>query len=717
MEKLITEIHLLCTQHKLIIVKSIILKNEFICHFENFKLITDFKTYAYLSNYDRYSYVKNNMIQLDFVNSINRIFILEKKNPDNLIKIIVNEINKLYNLPKSINLDPFNIYYKIDVFTKNNIDYNYLYLLFIKNYNISKAIYNSKIPLSLLLNPSQISSLLVTEIKRVNSNKKYEHYIKIDVNNPFDINIILILTDKKIELEFKLIINPETYPYMPPKFELIRPEISPELHLGLLNLNIFQINNWVNIITLDYIIENIGILLNPIIENNLLQNNKLDNILHKNIITLAYLIKDESIVKINLEINIPKKEIINHDTIWKAGTGYSTDISTNWNITEFIIEKELANDKITTCLDLILDILINQTSLSINKILINYINKQINTVNILELENTKKLYNSIFNISGFIYKLNPTELIISENLIKLYDDLLNILEIQKENTILINIFDIIKIITINYEHKHNKEEIKNHENNINKYVDIMKQLQFDNNYIIPKDHKFYDKITQKIESSTLVRILAELSSFKSNLPLNWDTTIWCRVSKQNYNIFTFIISGPKDTPYENGLFEFHIYLPSNYPTISPHVLLYNTNNFRFNPNLYKCGKVCLSLLGTWQGHESEKWNPKSSTILQIMISIQSLIFINEPYFNEPSYETQQNTPFGINQSNKYNNDIYPNTVKIAMINVLKNPPLGFENIVKNHFILKKTEILEKIKIWNVDITLIEELNKLIDELD
>lgn len=34
---------------------------------------------------------------------------------------------------------------------------------------------------------------------------------------------------------------------------------------------------------------------------------------------------------------------------------------------------------------------------------------------------------------------------------------------------------------------------------------------------------------------------------------------------------------------------------------------------RFNPNLYNCGKVCLSLLGTWSG---PSWDPATSTILQ-----------------------------------------------------------------------------------------------------
>jgi ubiquitin-conjugating enzyme E2 O len=33
-------------------------------------------------------------------------------------------------------------------------------------------------------------------------------------------------------------------------------------------------------------------------------------------------------------------------------------------------------------------------------------------------------------------------------------------------------------------------------------------------------------------------------------------------------------------------------------------------------NLYENGYVCLSLLGTWSGRDSECWNPQTSTILQ-----------------------------------------------------------------------------------------------------
>lgn len=48
--------------------------------------------------------------------------------------------------------------------------------------------------------------------------------------------------------------------------------------------------------------------------------------------------------------------------------------------------------------------------------------------------------------------------------------------------------------------------------------------------------------------------------------------------------------------------------------------------------------VCLSLLGTWQG---EPWTNKS-TILQLLVSVQSMIFCENPYYNEPGHELHAN---------------------------------------------------------------------------
>ena len=103
-----------------------------------------------------------------------------------------------------------------------------------------------------------------------------------------------------------------------------------------------------------------------------------------------------------------------------------------------------------------------------------------------------------------------------------------------------------------------------------------------------------------------------------------------------------LVTGPPETPYENGCFVFDILLPPNYPTESPKVLIATTKGgtVRFNPNLYKEGKVCLSLLGTWDG---PGWDPKDSTLLQVLVSIQSLIMVPKPFYNEPGYDEKNPT--------------------------------------------------------------------------
>ena len=54
-----------------------------------------------------------------------------------------------------------------------------------------------------------------------------------------------------------------------------------------------------------------------------------------------------------------------------------------------------------------------------------------------------------------------------------------------------------------------------------------------------------------------------------------------------------LITGPSDTPYANGAFEFDVYFPQDYPNSPPYINLETTGNHtvRFNPNLYNDGKV------------------------------------------------------------------------------------------------------------------------------
>jgi ubiquitin-conjugating enzyme E2 Z len=57
---------------------------------------------------------------------------------------------------------------------------------------------------------------------------------------------------------------------------------------------------------------------------------------------------------------------------------------------------------------------------------------------------------------------------------------------------------------------------------------------------------------------------------------------------------------------------------------------------RFNPNLYREGKVYLSILGTWEG---PAWTT-INTISTVLLSIQSLMNQN-PYYNEPGYQKEK----------------------------------------------------------------------------
>ena len=56
------------------------------------------------------------------------------------------------------------------------------------------------------------------------------------------------------------------------------------------------------------------------------------------------------------------------------------------------------------------------------------------------------------------------------------------------------------------------------------------------------------------------------------------------------------MTGPADTPYANGCFEFDVYFPVDYPNSPPLINLETTGNHtvRFNPNLYNDGKVSFA---------------------------------------------------------------------------------------------------------------------------
>ncbi|XP_020269119.1 putative ubiquitin-conjugating enzyme E2 38 [Asparagus officinalis] len=144
-----------------------------------------------------------------------------------------------------------------------------------------------------------------------------------------------------------------------------------------------------------------------------------------------------------------------------------------------------------------------------------------------------------------------------------------------------------------------------------------------------------------------------------------------------------VMVGPHGTPYHDGLFFFDLQFPGDYPHIPPRAH-YHSGGLRLNPNLYACGRVCLSLLGTWPGKECEQWDPKKSTMLQVLVSIQALILNEKPYFNEPGFERAANTNHGEKSSLAYNETAFLYSCR-TMLYSLRRPPKHFEDYVAGHF--------------------------------
>jgi len=259
------------------------------------------------------------------------------------------------------------------------------------------------------------------------------------------------------------------------------------------------------------------------------------------------------------------------------------------------------------------------------------------------------------------------------------------------------------------------------------YINTMKNLQFEYAKLFGGEyiHHYLSEIQSCSHSNKerIMRLAQETGTLTNSLPLNDSSSVFVRVDEDRIDTMSALITGPSGTPYSNGCFVFDIFFPSEYPNGPPHVWLTTTgnNSFRFNPNLYANGKVCLSLLGTWQGSQGENWNKETSTFLQVLVSIQSLILVPDPFFNEPGYEKDIGTIHGSFRSSLYNFNIREGCVRWAMVNQLRKPPIGFEEIIRNHFRMRKKAIWKEFAKWRseagVDFPHLVRLNGLIAELE
>jgi len=678
--------------------------------------------YTMVTNFDNYCYFESEIINSD---NINILFFDNVQNSYNNIIDKLKNISKNKETPKIIINDTFYLHQKINKKSKVFIDYNLLETHHKLHHKSNIKFDISKFPKELILTSHQIFQLIVNEIKSFNGNMTFNHYLEPMNNNICELKLVCFLDNKKMEsnvMEIKINLESSLYPFIPPKLEIIKPYVKSQLFNSIVNLPILKLENWNSTISLEWLLLKIIEQIDPIINDYINVNT---NVIDLNVLLmkLSLLTNQNNNELMLINIPIPKKMVENKDEkdkYWKSGTGYGygSNATKSWDISTYIKEQEYKNLECKQLLKEISQVISDDHLDTIfTSFLPQYILNSVKSLTLLELDKNNNMYVEIINI---LNKMSKNKLFfenkkfindLHNSFATLYNDLKSFFEINSQknlNDLYLSFFCFAELINSNI-----KVETKINETitlDIKKeYENIMKPLQ-SNYYTIPDNHRFVDYKKQKPESKSIARMVSEISSLKSGLPLNWESSIWIRLSKNNINIFSFFISGPKDTPYENGIFEFHTAFPSNYPQSEPKVLLNTTGggSIRFNPNLYNCGKVCLSLLGTWSGQESEKWNPKTSTFLQVLVSIQSLIFVESPFFNEPGYERDMHTEKGKKKSKEYNEPLQIGTIRWAINNMIKNPPDGMDDVIKLHFKMKKEEILERTNQW---LSVISSVNK------
>jgi len=211
---------------------------------------------------------------------------------------------------------------------------------------------------------------------------------------------------------------------------------------------------------------------------------------------------------------------------------------------------------------------------------------------------------------------------------------------------------------------------------------------------VPDNHKFKLTLLQPGNTKAFMKsVRREICLLRTSLPPG----ITVKGYEERMDLFSAMIEGPKNTPYEDGLFFFDFQLGPLYPAVPPtlHYVSYCCD--KLNPNLYEDGKVCLSLLGTWNGKGTETWTPNSN-LLQLLVSIQGLILVREPYFNEAGYERQKGTAEGAENSRNYNEMALLKLVQ-SMTRLIQDPQEPFAKEIKTYCEAHAPGMIERLENW------------------
>lgn len=682
----------------------------------SFKLLPDYLDINFLINKKSYNikiYIENNKPNYIFSNiePVNK-FENELCERLNLINLQIEEYERIEDIfydilnifddcNKNINLTTEN---EEKIITKNLEKFK-------KNIEDEKVLVKIKNITSKILSSESIIEMLGDQLIKLNSNKNFL------VNLDDLLNFTIEMTNFKFKTEnnkghsdIKVFVS----------IKLSKDIISSPPTISIKSNCIFK-NNILNVIeklkpfndkskwSIKYsiydTIENIYQMISKYGELDSDSNSELQGIL----IELEYLlsIKSENISENKLLLEFDEilanelagfAETKNKSSFWKLGTGYGHSGSSTWNIDDYAnaikVKKEKVIEKINYMFTII-DKLNKLEDFEVDKLKIVFkyymMEDDIDSKIVTNIASVILNYNKQFNDKDF-------------NILTIK----SIKEYLEEN---------------NIDHPINKviSDIKITDTKLDEFQKIFNEFKF-KLYDGEFNSFHYDKKSIiDLSSNQVSRVQKEFKILKKSIILHKDASIFFCIQKNNVNKIRFMISGPKNTPYEYGLFIFDMTMPTGFPSSPPLVNFSNNGGKRFNPNLYDTGKVCLSLLGTWRGDKGESWNINTSTFNQLLISIQSQILIDEPYFNEPGYEKTICTEQGKRMSKEYNYNIRQYTLDHTMNDLLANNKYPeFQDIIKNYFKFQKHNIIKTLNTWHLEmpasksLKFTESLNKFVE---
>lgn len=224
------------------------------------------------------------------------------------------------------------------------------------------------------------------------------------------------------------------------------------------------------------------------------------------------------------------------------------------------------------------------------------------------------------------------------------------------------------------------------------YVDV----SMFSNHIFKSEGGTHGPIFLKRTQRELKDVVSHLTGAASREgpPHHSPPSIFVKSCSHSPELLKFVLIGAMHTPYYQSFLAFDLYYPPAFPMEPPSVR-FHAYNLRLNPNLYMDGYICLSLLGTWESDDpSATWRPATSSVMQIIFSLQSLVLTKEPYYNEAGYDEYRGTAAGRASSKVYNENLSLMRIR-HLIAMAESPPPDWVFAFRKYFLCVAPRIVAR----------------------